>query len=99
MIICQEGIEGNMTPLNKLFPRQYQKDSYTNDLAYRARFIQSQYICKKPHYKSPLALYLQDYYKLVGISNISDSLEDLVKLALDADDWENPARARFAEPL
>jgi hypothetical protein len=83
MISSQEGIEGNITPLNKLFPRQHQKDSYISDFAYRERFIKFQYLCKKPHYKSPLALHLKDYYELVGISNIGNSLEDLLKLALD----------------
>jgi len=80
MISYQEGIDGSIIPLKKLL---HHKDSYINDLAYRERFIQSQYVYVKPHYKSPLALHLKDYYKLVGISNISNSLNDLVKLALD----------------
>lgn len=83
MISCQEGIEGNIIPLNKLFPRKHHKDRYTNNLAYRERLIESQCVYTKPHYKSPLALCLKDYYKLVSMSNISNSLDDLVKLALD----------------
>ena len=81
MISFQEWQSASVRPLNKLLPSGRNgtpKEVYFSDPDFREGFVErNKYLRRNPHYKSGLALAINDYMKLIGESEAFDSLVDL----------------------
>ena len=86
MINHAEWKSGTIRPLKQLLPRRKEiKEKYFVDQVSRERHVESSkaYFGRNPSYKSPLAMSLQYYMKLIGKTEDFTSLDMLVDMALE----------------
>ncbi|NEP58965.1 MAG: DUF91 domain-containing protein [Symploca sp. SIO2G7] len=87
-ISFEEWQAGNIRPLSELLPRKDIRDKFFTDPEFRKSFTERKKVMFRfePHYKSGLAMRIEEYQELIGKleePSWSNSLEYMVDLALE----------------